>query len=67
MVYTVVKEFPLPNGLVIKIVKTNECGGRYYMSINGMLGFHSLDYERVENYIIDNYVKIFEEPMGRSR
>ena len=48
---TVIREERLPNGMVIQIIKTNECGGRYYMVTDGEFGFHSLDLERVENYV----------------
>lgn len=47
----VIREERLPNGMVIQIVKTNECGGRYYMVTDGEPGFHSLDLERVEKYV----------------
>ena len=47
----VIREEILPNGMVIQIVKTNECGGRYYMVTDGEPGFHSLDLERVEKYV----------------
>lgn len=47
---TVIREERLPNGMVIHIVKTDECGG-YYMFIDGEPGFHSLDRKRVEAYV----------------
>ena len=43
------------NGLVLQIIKTEECGGRYYLVVNGILGFHSLDLDRVKKYM-QNYI-----------
>ena len=63
MGYTVIKEENLPNGLCIQIIKTDECGGRYYACCNGVPGFHSLDLERVEDYVYNTYTKYF----GKSR
>lgn len=48
---TVIREERLPNGMLIQIVKTDECGGKYYMVTDGEPGFHSLDLERVEAYV----------------
>lgn len=62
MDYTIIREEHLPNGMCIQIIKTNECGGRYYMVTDGELGFHSLDYERVEKYVND-----LVNMIGRSR
>lgn len=64
MEYILIREEHLPNGMVIQIIKTNECGGRYYMVTDGQLGFHSLDLERVEAYV-DSIVRIANN--GRSR
>ena len=47
----VIREEVLQNGMVIQIVKTDECGGRYYMVTDGKPGFHSLDLERVEKHV----------------
>lgn len=47
----VVKEKRSRNGMLLQIVMTNECGGRYYLVSNGEQGFHSLDLERVEKYM----------------
>ncbi len=60
MDYVVLREEHLPNGMVIQIIKTNECGGRYYMVTDGELGFHSGDLERVENYV-DSIVRIYKK------
>lgn len=61
MEYEVVNEYRLTDKIIIQIVRTNECGGTYYMCVNGILGFHSLDYERIENYIVNNYVIPFSQ------
>ncbi len=53
----VVREEKLRNGLVIQIVRTEECGGRYYMVTNGEPGYHSLDREKVEEEV-DYYVNL---------
>lgn len=50
---TVIKEGRARNGMFLQIVKTNECGGRYYLVVDGEPGFHSLDFERVEKYMND--------------
>ena len=47
----VIKEGHTKNGMLLQIVKTNECGGRFYLYIDGEPGFHSLDLERVEKYM----------------
>ena len=64
MKYYLIREEHLPNGMVIQIVKTNECGGRYYMVTNGELGFHSLDFERVNDYV-DSIVNAFKQSSSR--
>ena len=64
MEYILIRKEHLPNGMVIQIIKTNECGGRYYMVTDGQLGFHSLDLERIEAYF-DSIVRIANN--GRSR
>ena len=66
MEYILIREEIMPNGLVLQIVKTNECGGRYYMVTNGQLGFHSLDFDRVNDYV-DSIVKMFDQDRGQSR
>ena len=60
MDYTILREEHLPNGMVIQIIKTNECGGRYYMVTDGEIGFHSLDRDRVEAYV-DSIVKVYKK------
>lgn len=47
----ILREENLPNGMCIQIIQTNECGGRFYMVVDGELGFHSFDRERVERYV----------------
>ncbi len=64
MKYYLIREEHLPNGMIIQIVKTNECGGRYYMVTNGELGFHSLDFERVNDYV-DSIVNAFKQSRSR--
>ena len=64
MDFTLIREENLPNGLNIKIIKTNEYGGRYYMVTNGEPGFHSLDLERVEKYV-DSIVNLYNK--GKSK
>ena len=63
MKYKIVREENFSNGMVIQIIKTNECGGRYYMVTDGELGFHSIDFDRVNSYV-DRIVEIYK---GRSR
>ena len=60
MNYEIIKEEHLPNGMVIQITKTNECGGKYYMVTDGELGFHSLDLKRVEDYV-DSIVSVMNK------
>jgi hypothetical protein len=62
MEYEIIREEHLPNGMCIQIIKTNECGGRYYMVTDGEIGFHSVDRERVEEY-----VNSIMRSIGRSR
>ena len=66
MKYTVLREENLPNGMCIQIIKTDDCGGRYYMVTDGEFGFHSLDFERVEKYV-DGIVNMFDTDKKRSR
>ncbi len=66
MEYEIIKEDVFPNGFVLQIIKTKECGGRYYLVTNGMIGFHSLDFERVEDYYND-IAKSFNPDKGQSR
>ena len=47
----VIKSKLLPNGMLLQIVKAEACGGRYYLVVDGEPGFHSLNLERVENYM----------------
>lgn len=47
----VIKEAQAHNGMLVQIVMTDECGGRYHLVIDGEPGFHSLELERVENYM----------------
>lgn len=66
MKYELIREEHLPNGMVIQIIKTNECGGRYYMVTDGELGFHSLDLKRVEDYV-DSIVSVVDTNRRKSR
>lgn len=47
----VIKEAYAHNGMLVQIIMTSEFGGRYYLVIDGEPGFHSLELERVENYM----------------
>ena len=66
MKYTILEEKRIPNGMLIQIIRTNECGGRYYMVVDGEPGFHSLDYNRVKAYF-DSITRVADEPTKRSR
>ena len=66
MEYTILKQERFPNGLILQIIQTEECGGRYYLVINGRINYHSFDLERVEAYY-DDIAKAYGPDKGQSR